>query len=327
MPASISNSPGVAMMYHYVRADHDTIPAGIRPLLASEFEKQLDWLEQRYAILNADSFVRWLTSSQSTAKPPCLLTFDDGTRDHAEVITPILARRNLSGVFFILTGPAEEGLMPLTHAVHWLLGQPDDQTWRLFEQYARDELKNPAALGDPDEAKRIYHYEPELRGRIKYAANMAMPPDATAAIIQRAAEGAGLTLKELARNWFVSNEQIRSMHEAGMTIGLHGHSHTSLQILGVQGIRREIAHGSAYLQKITGALPTWWACPFGGIGAAPDVISAMQHAMKSAGLRFAVTTKKCPITTKTSPQEIPRYDCIDLPPRKTSPPAELELAC
>jgi peptidoglycan/xylan/chitin deacetylase (PgdA/CDA1 family) len=326
MSAPASNLPGLAVMYHYVRSDHDTIPGGIRPLLVSEFEKQLDWLQQRYSIVNADTFVRWVTSNQSSSKPPCLLTFDDGTRDHAQVITPILARRNLSGVFFILTGPAEEGLMPLTHGVHWLLGQADEEIWQLFEQYARDELKNPAALGDDAEAKRIYHYESELRGRIKYAANMSMPPAATETIIQRAVEQEGLTLKELARNWFVSNAQIRSMHEAGMTIGLHGHSHSSLQVLGETGIRREIARGSAYLQKLTGEIPKWWACPFGGSGAAPAVISAMQDAMKSAGLQFAVITKKFPITGETSPQEIPRYDCIDLPPKKGSAPPELELS-
>jgi peptidoglycan/xylan/chitin deacetylase (PgdA/CDA1 family) len=326
MPAPTSNSPGLAVMYHYVRADHDTIPGGIRPLLVSEFERQLDWLQQHYCIVSATTFGHSLASVHNLSKPPCLLTFDDGTRDHAEVITPILARRNLSGVFFILTGPAEEGLMPVTHGVHWLLGQRDEEIWRLFEQYARDQLNNPTALGDPAEAKRIYHYESELRGQIKYAANMAMPPAATGAIVQRAAEQEGLTLKELAREWFVSEDQIRSMHQAGMTIGLHGHSHSSLQVLGEVGIRQEIARGSAYLEKITGAKPKWWACPFGGTGAAPAVISAMQDAMKSAGLQFAVTTKKLPITRETKSMEIPRYDCIDLPPGKTSAPPELELS-
>jgi peptidoglycan/xylan/chitin deacetylase (PgdA/CDA1 family) len=326
MPTLKYNPPALAVMYHYVRPDAQTIPAGIRPLLVSEFEKQLDWLEQRYSIVNAETFVSWLDSRNLLPKPPCLLTFDDGTRDHAEIITPILARRNLSGVFFILTGPAEEGLMPLTHAVHWLLGQPDEQTWRLFERYARDELNDPAALGDPAEAKRIYYYESDLRGRIKYAANMALPPAATSAIIQRAAERAGLTLEDLARDWFVSDEQIQFMHHAGMVIGLHGHSHSSLQVMGENGINREIAHGSAYLQKLTGAKPAWWACPFGGSGATPAVLTAMSAAMKSVGLQFAVTTKKFPITVATSPKELPRYDCIDLPPKKDGAPAELELS-
>ncbi len=310
-------------MYHYVRPDGDLIPAGIRPLLVSKFERQLDWIEGHYTVISPEKFVRWMNAEAELEKPPFLLTFDDGTRDHAEVITPILSRRNLSGVFFVLTGPAEEGLMPLTHAMHWLLGQPDETTWELFERYARDELHDPAALGDPAEARRIYHYEPQLRAKIKYAANMAMPASATSAIIRRAAEHAGITLSDLAKGWFVSADQIAEMHRAGMTIGFHGHSHSSLQVLGEEGIRREIVHGADYLQRLTGQQPTWWACPFGGSGASESIIHAMQDAMRSAGLQFAVTTQKLPIIRGTQPTAIPRYDCIDLPPQKAAP-TELE---
>lgn len=312
-------------MYHYVRPDGDSIPAGIRPLLANEFERQLDWLERHYSVVSAAQFLRWTSGEIGLEKPPCLLTFDDGTRDHAEVVTPILSRRNLSGVFFILTGPAEEGLMPLTHAMHWLLGQRDEETWELFQRYARDELHDPAALGDPAEARRIYHYEPELRAKMKYAANMALPASATRAIIECAAAKAGRALSDLAREWFVSVEQIAQMHRAGMTIGLHGHSHSSLQVLGEEGIRREIGHGADYLQTLTGERAMWWACPFGGTGASETVIGAMQDAMRLAGLLFAVTTKKLPMVRGANLQEIPRYDCIDLPPRKRAPP-ELEVA-
>jgi peptidoglycan/xylan/chitin deacetylase (PgdA/CDA1 family) len=239
------------------------------------------------------------------------------------VVAPILARRGMGGVFFVLSGPAEEGLMPLTHAIHWLLGQPDEETWEIFERYARNELKDVAALGDPAEARRIYHYEPPLRARIKYAANMAMPQDAANQIIHRAADAAGTSLAELARDWFISAEQIVQMHQMGMTIGLHGHSHSSLQALGPAGIAREIAHGSTYLTRLTGAAPTWWACPFGGTGASDQTLSAMRAAMASAGLTAAVTTRKAPVIRGTDPLAIPRYDCIDLPPRKSAAPVEL----
>jgi len=326
MGAADQQRPGVVMMYHYVRPDGAAIPAGIRPMLVSEFERQLDWLGERYEIVGPSQFLKWLAGDDGSTKPPCLLTFDDGTRDHAEVVTPILARRGLGGVFFVLSGPAEEGLMPLTHAIHWLLGQPDEHTWQLFEQYARDELGNVAALGDPAEAQRIYHYEPPLRARIKYAANMAMPQGATNQIVRRAAQQAGISLEELARDWFVSAEQIAQMHQLGMTIGLHGHSHTSLQVLGPAGIAREIAHSSAYLAQITGAKPTWWACPFGGTGASEETLAAMRSAMTSAGLVAAVTTRKAPVARTGDPLAIPRYDCIDLPPRKSAAPPELGLS-
>jgi peptidoglycan/xylan/chitin deacetylase (PgdA/CDA1 family) len=319
-------APGLIVMYHYVRNDDDRdIPAGIRPMLTSQFEEQLDWMGEHYSILHPQQFLNWLAGQHETEKPPCLLTFDDGTADHATVVTPILAARNLSGVFFVLTGPAEESLMPLTHALHWLLSQPDEKTWRLFQQFARQELHDESALGDPAEAKRIYHYEPQLRARIKYAANMALPPQATATILHRAAEQARMSPKDLARQWFVTPAQIKQMHQAGMTIGLHGHSHSSLQALGPEGIRQEIAHASNYLTNLTGEMPTWWASPFGGAGADQPAVAAMQDAMRRANLCAAVTTHKAPVTRAADILALPRYDCIDLPPRKPAP-AELQVS-
>ena len=135
-----------------------------------------------------------------------------------------------------------------------------------------------------------------------------------------------MPLEALARDWFVSVEQIARMHQTGMTIGLHGHSHRSLQVLGPAGIAREIAHGSEYLAQITGVQPTWWACPFGGAGASEETLAAMRSAMTSAGLVAAVTTRKAPVARTTDPLVIPRYDCIDLPPRKPVPPVELGLS-
>jgi hypothetical protein len=224
-------------------------------------------------------------------------------------------------VFFVLTGPAEEGLMPLTHAVHWLLGQDEELVWSLFRRHTRG---NPASLGDPVEARRIYHYENETRGRIKYAANMALPPETTNSIIRAAARESGTSLEQLAREWFASDEDVRAMHAAGMTIGLHGHSHSSLQVLGADGIRREIAHGSTYLARLTGETPTWWACPFGGSGADGPTVAAMNDACRVARLTAAVTTLKSPAVRQRTPaMAVPRYDCIDLPPRKSAFPAEL----
>jgi peptidoglycan/xylan/chitin deacetylase (PgdA/CDA1 family) len=321
--AAAVDQPAIAVMYHYVRPDGAPIPGGIRPMLVSEFERQLDWLAEHYTLAHPADFLAWLDGeNDARAKPPCILTFDDGTRDHAEVVTPILARRGSSGLFFVLTGPAKERLMPLTHAVHWLLGQPDDVVWSLFRHHTRD---NPAALGDPGEARRIYHYESEARALIKYAANMALPVETTRRIIDAAANESGTSLEALSEEWFISDDQIRAMHAAGMTIGLHGHSHSSLQVLGPGGIRREIEHGSAYLARLTGEAPTWWACPFGGSGADDATIAAMRDACRAAGLTAAVSTRKAPARRGTPASAVPRYDCIDLPPRKPTAPAELKI--
>ncbi len=303
-------------MYHYVWPDTRPVPGGIRPLLASEFEAQLDWLSERYEITDPDVFLRRVAEGNWTAKPPCLLTFDDGTRDHAEVVAPILARRNLSGLFFILTWPLELGRMPLTHAVHWLLGQDERAVWEAFEHYAAENLGGVQALGAESEARKIYHYETSLRGRIKFAANMALAPDDAEKIVGAALAAAGQDERDLASQWFASADQVAAMQKSGMAIGLHGVSHRSLQALGGQGMAGEIRHASAYMKKVTGRPPRWWACPFGGSGADERAHEEMRAALREVGISAAVTTDVKFVPAHCDPLAVPRLDCIDLPPRK-----------
>jgi len=273
-------------------------------------------------VVDADEFLRrtycecFSNSGSLRLRPPCLLTFDDGTKDHATVVTPILAGRGLSGVFFVLSGPAQHGEMPFTHAIHWLLSGDDRQVWENLQRYAHDHLGGVSALGDPVEARRIYHYESPNRARIKYAANMALPVEATEAIIAAAVRAAGRTTGDLAAEWFVSADDICEMDAAGMTIAAHGRSHRSLQSLGPAGIRGEIQHCSDCIDSLLGRRPTWYACPFGGTGASPPVVAAMRMAMNEAGILASVSTEKSYVEAGSDPLMLPRLDTIDLPPRR-----------
>jgi peptidoglycan/xylan/chitin deacetylase (PgdA/CDA1 family) len=305
---------GLIVMYHYVRPDEERSPAGIRPLRVSQFEAQLDWLQQRYHIVGPTRFLDWVSGRAPDGQPPCLLTFDDGTRDHAEVVTPILVRRGLQGLFFVLTWPMELGRMPLTHAVHWLLGRSEEEIRVALDALVQDHQEAARVLEDGSEAARIYPYETPLRARIKYAANMALPAECVERAIAGAARVAGTDLRQLAREWFVSADQVVKMDQAGMTIGLHGCSHRSLQVLGGSGIRREIEHASAYLGRLLGERVTWWACPFGGSGAPTSALEAMQQAMDEVGIEAAVSTAKSRVQRDSDPRSLPRLDCIDLPP-------------
>lgn len=336
---------GLIVMYHYVRPDRSNTPAGIRPLLVSEFESQLDWLCERYDVLSAERFLEQTCRGAGASvyrsgfesrdvfsyphtpilrhshtfrppKPPCLLTFDDGTKDHAQIVTPILARRGLSGVFFVLSGPAQHGQMPLTHAIHWLLSGDEQAVWESFQRYAQDHLYGLDALGNPAEARRIYHYESPVRASIKYAANMALPSEATESIVDAALRATGRTTRELAAEWFVSSDDIFEMDAAGMTIAAHGRTHQSLQTLGPTGIRREIQHCSAFVHGVTGSRPTWYACPFGGAGASAQAVAGMRNAMKECGIVASVSTEKRYADRGSDPLALPRMDTIDLPPRR-----------
>jgi peptidoglycan/xylan/chitin deacetylase (PgdA/CDA1 family) len=289
-------------MYHYVWPDADPIPGGIRPMRASAFETQLNHLATRYDIVAADRFIERL--DETSDRPPCLLTFDDGTRDHATAVTPILARRGLSGVFFIISDAARGETVPTTHLVHWLLGNDDKAVWTKLRA-----LCGEASLGDPAEAARIYHYESPTRGRIKYALNMAMPAnDARGAVLKLLAD-TGTDEQVLARQWFAQADDLRAMRAAGMTLAIHGRTHASLQQMG-QTVADEIDDCAAFLKSITGEPPRWWACPFGGSGASAEAHAAMRAALSRAGVQAAVSTVAGSVPAGCDALAIPRVDCI-----------------
>ena len=129
---------GLAVMYHYVLPRDPAPPRGIRPLFVDEFEHQLDALGERYDIVHPVEFLRRIEEGAVSAKPACMLTFDDGTRDHLEVVAPILEKRGLRGLFFVLSWPIEERRMPLAHAVHWALSLDEHAVWDVFQRVASE---------------------------------------------------------------------------------------------------------------------------------------------------------------------------------------------
>jgi peptidoglycan/xylan/chitin deacetylase (PgdA/CDA1 family) len=141
---------GLAVMYHYIRPRGEPCPAGIRPLWTEEFEQQLDWLSEQYEILDSDHLAEVLAGTYRPSRPWCVLTFDDGTKDHATVATPILQRRGLSGFFFLLTGPWLDKRLPVAHRVHVLLSRvPAETLWQALLDAVRLDATGDGALPSP----------------------------------------------------------------------------------------------------------------------------------------------------------------------------------
>ena len=119
------------MMYHYVRDPGDDAEqgSGIAGFPVRAFEDQLDLLARKH------TFVTWvdvrtaILEDQPLPASPCLLTFDDGVRDHYINVYRILRDRNLSGLFFVLDRSNGAGLT-LAHKIHFLLAKQGVATLR-----------------------------------------------------------------------------------------------------------------------------------------------------------------------------------------------------
>ncbi|HXG39741.1 MAG TPA: polysaccharide deacetylase family protein [Candidatus Limnocylindrales bacterium] len=125
-PTQVSRRPSpeppeaLVLLYHYVREPSEG-PVITEPALdPATFERQLDAVERTRRIVGWPEFERRLAGS-GDHDPICLLTFDDGLRDHHRTVLPVLARRGVPGVFFVLAREPSDGLA-LGHRIHVLLG-------------------------------------------------------------------------------------------------------------------------------------------------------------------------------------------------------------
>jgi peptidoglycan/xylan/chitin deacetylase (PgdA/CDA1 family) len=271
----------LAVMYHYVRPDGD-VPTGIRPLRLADFERQLDGLARRHGIVGPDAYV--------AGEGGCLLTFDDGTRDHADVVLPVLAERGLTGVFFVLTGPWEDGRLPTAHRVHALLSREAPE--RLLASLAAAAADRGLDLGSPAEAARVYHYEDEpARAQVKYALNFALPAAAAEAILDELVPALLGDERALVEEWLLSPEDAARLRRHGMTVAAHGHRHEALARLDADGVEAEIRTCHERLSALLGEEPRWFAPPFGGAGAPAETLARMEAVLLELGYAGYCTTE------------------------------------
>ncbi len=88
------------LTYHKILAGTEPRP-DFYSVLAEQLETHIDLLrEKAFSILSPTEL---LNCGKRKAAPVCVLTFDDGTADHFEVVKPLLERRNCRGLFFVPT--------------------------------------------------------------------------------------------------------------------------------------------------------------------------------------------------------------------------------
>ena len=85
------------MFHHFHSSKH--LPAQ-GSLSATDFEQMLDWLGERYSILNASEYLSKYEGSSLEPDDICL-SFDDALLCQFDVAVPVLKQRNIEAYFFV----------------------------------------------------------------------------------------------------------------------------------------------------------------------------------------------------------------------------------
>ncbi len=289
------------LMYHYVRdpGDQSEAGTGIPGLPTAAFEAQLAEVRRAYNPVAWPAVQAHLAGEAPLPPRACLITFDDGLRDHYENVFPRLQAAGLSGLFFALARRPGDGLT-LPHRIHFLLP-------RLGLNGLRAAL---VALLPPADVAAFRAAEAH------YATLWSDPVDALKTALQRdlaAAVAEPLRFlmahhigqeNRLADAYYVNAAQVEAMLAGGMHFGGHSLTHPWLDWLPSDEASAEVGASATWLSRLA-AGPWSFAYPFGGFDErTPGLLAA-------AGYGAAFTTRAQ--TRHTSPFHIGRYDGESLP--------------
>ena len=307
--------PVDVVMYHYVRPLEQTAFPRIKGLHVDAFERQLDWLTANTRIITMDEFLVMLDTGQTAQEPTSLLTFDDGLRDHVEVVMPALLRRGLTGAFYVPSAPIVNHELLDVHRIQFILASIDaddaDQVAAILEACRPAMLEHlaPGRLAELQNEAQASRFDTPDVILIKRLLQRELPRhvrrELTAELFARF-----VTSDEsaFAGELYLDMSDLQAMVDVGMHIGSHADTHEWLTFLDEQEQERELRTCLALLESVGSADPWTMAYPYGDHD---DVTLAITERLSCAA---AFTTKVGGAQTATDMRlTLPRYDTNDFP--------------
>lgn len=254
------------MMYHYVRDRGDEAEAGsgIPGMPVQAFEAQLDTLSRQHTFVAWRDVRRAFQEQQSLPSSACLLTFDDGIRDHYINVFQILRARKLSGLFFVLDRCETQGLT-LAHKIHFLLAKLGlvrfrEALWNKLDPAQREQFKQ----AEKQYRRRYPPISTERRIDLLKAVLQRDLSEEVNPLLSELMEVHVGAEKELADSYYLTSDQIREMRAGGMHFGGHTRSHPWLDWIDAETRKEEIHASAEWLRRFEPG-PWAFAYPYGGL--------------------------------------------------------------
>jgi peptidoglycan/xylan/chitin deacetylase (PgdA/CDA1 family) len=302
------------VMYHYVRDLPRTAYPAIKGMLLADFERQVKELARGFEMAPLEASVAYLRGEYHPRRDLCLLTFDDGLKEHFREVTPILSSLGIQGVFSVISSCLEERVVVPVHMNHFLMAGLDFEIYRrAFLAKLSDADPQAARTADvnPELARKTYAWDTLEVAQFKYFFNFLLDPAVRDAIVRLLFEEFIGPEREFAEELYVSWEEARQMQAAGMLIGGHTHCHRPLAGLSPLELEHDLTTSNALLRARLGSQPLWPFCyPYGKSDSfQPRAIELL----KQLGFDCAFTTEKGPNQPGRDLFTITRVDCKTAP--------------
>jgi peptidoglycan/xylan/chitin deacetylase (PgdA/CDA1 family) len=281
----VSDGP-VRHLKHYRFLDTDT------------FESDLDHLDGHFEFVTYEELARRRASMMLKRRNSLILTFDDGFAECATVVAPILRRRGLRCVFFVITDLIDNQVLFRESAaslcIEAILQTPFDQVESIMVEFGRGAVLRPSpsdSLSEPTTtlpfglADLDRNLDRRLLPLLRW---LLQVPASEEPVVQRLLARLGFDSRGYLQKAqpYLTTRQLRQLHAAGFTIGAHSCSHRRLQDLSRTDAEREIVESCRIVRDITGQPSVPFAFPYFGAGLDRAWLAGLREQHDFIGLFF-----------------------------------------
>jgi peptidoglycan/xylan/chitin deacetylase (PgdA/CDA1 family) len=295
--------------YHYVRPIKNSSYQTIKGLELKKFINQLDYLKKNYNIISTDEITNYIIHKTKLPKKSCLLTFDDGYKDHYRYVLPELMKRKISGCFFPSAENIVNNNVTETNKIHFILDRQKNSDLIIkdinnFLKSKNFKIPNKKRIYEIFERKFIKRYDNKKIKYIKFLLQSWIPDplkrDCCTFLFNNYLK---VNEKEFSKKLYLSPKEIQEMIDNGMTIGGHGYKHLRLGELSYKNQSIEINMMLNFLKKFN-IKKKWIMCyPYGSFNNDTKIILSKKDCL----FAFSATPGRS-LLNKKNIFSIKRYD-------------------
>ncbi len=254
------------IMYHYVCDLARSPYPQLKAMALDDFRAQLANLRARYEMATLESAMAFLGGAYRPVRDLCLLTFDDGLKEHYRDVTPLLAECGVQGLFFVISGCVEERRVAPVHMNHFLMAALGFRSYSssFFEKLEERAPGSAARRNGFTAAQGCYPWDSPEVASFKYLFNFVLDPGPRDEAVREMFEEHVGPEAQFARELYITWEEAREMQSEGMLIGGHTHGHRPLSGLSPEDRRRDLALCRALLAQNLAPQDAWpFSYPYG----------------------------------------------------------------
>jgi len=294
-----------SVMFHHFY--DDIHPRGQGAISSSNFEDMIDWLAEKYSLINADEY-QYRAENNCLNNADICLSFDDALLCQYEIAAPIMKRRKIRAFFFVYSSPFSGNPVYLELFRYFrTIAYVEIEAFyvdffTLVEGNNPTEFTNAKLQFKPKEYLSAFPFYSEEDKWFRYLRDVALGITKYNELMISLMNKKGFNIKETMPKLWMTEKNLIDLSKDGHVFGLHSYSHpTALHLLERKNQEEEYSNNNDHLSRVLNKKITAMSHPCGNYN--NDTLSILEE----MGMKIGFRSSMSPPNIKTN-LEIPRED-------------------